>query len=271
MNPRGVLAELRAAAFLRRHGYRVRHLRWRGGGGEIDLVAEENGLTVFVEVKSSPRLGEGAQRVDRLKAGRLRKAALLLSSGSPNVYGGALYTYQHSFLEWLHLEDMGVFMAAGDENKSPELLERLRAAGAALTEPDEHNVARLVIRAGDVEVQASLNQTQAARDLMNRLPLTVSGVDSGVDYCCELKEGVFDEAEKQQGWTDGDVSVADGWFAILHSGQDQSQDYRVMVVAHLDDEANAQILALPQQVTFELSLDEPYAKTATPVNDGALS
>lgn len=202
---------------------------------------------------------------------RLRKAALLLSSGSPNVYGGALYTYQHSFLEWLHLEDMGVFMAAGDENKSPELLERLRAAGAALTDPDEHNVARLVIRAGDVEVQASLNQTQAARDLMNRLPLTVSGVDSGVDYCCELKEGIFDEAEKQQGWTDGDVSVADGWFAILHSGQDQSQDYRVMVVAHLDDEANAQIRALPQQVTFELSLDEPYAKTATPVNDGALS
>ena len=75
MNPRGVLSELRAAAFLRRHGYRVRHLRWRGGGGEIDLVAEENGLTVFVEVKSSPRLGEGTQRVDRLKAGHLRKAA----------------------------------------------------------------------------------------------------------------------------------------------------------------------------------------------------
>ena len=47
MNPRGVLAELRAAAFLRRHGYRVRHLRWRGGGGEIDLVAEENGMTAW--------------------------------------------------------------------------------------------------------------------------------------------------------------------------------------------------------------------------------
>ena len=62
---------------------------------------------------------------------RLRKAALLLSSGSPNVYGGALYTYQHSFLEWLHLEDMGVFMAAGDENKSPELLERLRVPAHA--------------------------------------------------------------------------------------------------------------------------------------------
>ena len=202
---------------------------------------------------------------------RLRKAALLLSSGSPDVYGGALYTYQHSFLEWLHLEDTGVFVAAGDENKSPELLERLRAAGAALADPDDHNVPRLVIRAGDVVVRAPLNQTQAARDLMNRLPLTVSGSDSGVDYCCELKEGTFDEAEKQQGWTDGDVSVADGWFAILHSGQERSQDYCVMVVAHLDENANAQVRALPKQVTFELSLEEPYVVDAVSAQGGAQS
>ena len=202
---------------------------------------------------------------------RLRKAALLLSSGSPDVYGGALYTYQHSFLEWLHLEDMGVFVAAGSENKSPELLERLHAAGAALTDPDDHNAARLVIRASGVEVRAPLNQTQAARDLMNRLPLTVSGTDSGVDYCCALKEGVFDEAEKQQGWIDGDISVADGWFAILHSGEEQSQGYCVMVVAHLDEDANARIRALPAQVTFELSLEEPYAADAVSAQGGAQS
>jgi multimeric flavodoxin WrbA len=213
--------------------------------------------------------------VDRIYAPgyprRLRKAALLLSSGSTGVYDGALYTYRQSFLGWLHLEDMGVFTAAGDENKSPELLERLRAAVAALTDPDDHNVPRLVIRAGDVAVRAPLNQTQAARDLMNRLPLTVSGVDSGVDYCCELKEGSFDEAEKQQGWTDGDVSVADGWFALLHSGQDQSQDYRVMVVAHLDEEANETIRALPEQVTFELSLEEPYLAGVVTTQEDAQS
>ena len=75
MNSRGVLAELRAVGYLRRRGYRIRHLRWRGGGGEIDLVAEEKGLTVFVEVKSSPRLGDGAKRVDRQKIGHLQDAA----------------------------------------------------------------------------------------------------------------------------------------------------------------------------------------------------
>ncbi len=202
---------------------------------------------------------------------RLRKAALLLSSGSPDVYDGALYTYRHSFLGWLHLEDMGVFTAAGDENKSPELLDRLREAGAALTDPNDHNVPRLVIRADDLEVRAPLNQTQAARDLMNRLPLTVSGFDSGMDYCCELKEGVFDETEKQQGWVDGDVSVADGWFAILHGGQEQSQGYRVMVVAHLDEEANERIRLLPPQATFELSLEEPYVSNKASIQDEARS
>ena len=75
MNSRGVLAELRAVAWLRRRGYKIRYLRWRGGGGEIDLVAEEQGLTVFVEVKSSPRLGQGASRVDNKKTNHLRAAA----------------------------------------------------------------------------------------------------------------------------------------------------------------------------------------------------
>ena len=75
MNTRGVWAELRAAAYLRRKGYKVERLRWRGGGGEIDLVAKENGVTVFVEVKSAPRLGQGAQRVDAKKSGHLRRAA----------------------------------------------------------------------------------------------------------------------------------------------------------------------------------------------------
>lgn len=189
---------------------------------------------------------------------RLKKAALLLSSGSKGVYDGAIYTYMHSFLGWLHLEDMGIFTAAGDENKSPELLERLRAAGAALSDPDEHNVARLVIRSGDVVVRAPLNQTQAARDLMNRLPATLEGSDSGLDYCCEFKEGAFDGAEKQQGWQNGDISIADGWFAILHSGQEQSQGYRVMPVAHLSEVDTALIRALPEKATFDLSLEEPW-------------
>ena len=69
------MAELRAISFLRRRGYRVIHIRWRGGGGEIDLIAKDGITTVFIEVKSAPRLGQGAQRVDKSKAMHLHDAA----------------------------------------------------------------------------------------------------------------------------------------------------------------------------------------------------
>lgn len=66
------------------------------------------------------------------KPKKLRKAALILSSGSDLVYSGAIFEYQNSFLQYLHLEDCGMFAAHGEENRSPELLERLRAAGRNL-------------------------------------------------------------------------------------------------------------------------------------------
>ena len=59
----------------------------------------------------------------------LKKAALLLSSGSNHVYCGAFYEYQQSFLNYLHLEDMGIFTAYGKENKSEEKLAELRETG----------------------------------------------------------------------------------------------------------------------------------------------
>lgn len=66
------------------------------------------------------------------KPKKLRKAALLLSSGSDLVYSGAIFEYQNSFLQYLHLEDCGMFAAHDEENKSKALLERLKDAGRKL-------------------------------------------------------------------------------------------------------------------------------------------
>lgn len=66
------------------------------------------------------------------KPKNLKKAALILSSGSNHVYCGTFYEYQQSFLNYLHLEDMGIFTAYGKENKSEETLAKLREAGRKL-------------------------------------------------------------------------------------------------------------------------------------------
>ena len=62
----------------------------------------------------------------------LKKAALFLSSGSDGVYDGAIYAYQNSSLDYLKLENMGIFTAFDKQNKSEDLLKRLWAFGNSL-------------------------------------------------------------------------------------------------------------------------------------------
>ena len=66
------------------------------------------------------------------KPKNLKKAAFILSSGSDHVYCGAIYEYQNSFLNYLKLEDMGIYSAFGKQNKSDEKLNELREFGRSL-------------------------------------------------------------------------------------------------------------------------------------------
>lgn len=68
------------------------------------------------------------------KPKKLKKAALIMSSGSNHVYSGAIFEYQNSFLNYLHLEDMGIYSAFDKENKSPEKYTELKAFGESLKE-----------------------------------------------------------------------------------------------------------------------------------------
>ena len=66
------------------------------------------------------------------KPPKLAKAAMFLSSGDDKMYDGALFSYQGDFLDYLGLEDMGVFTAHGYENGSDKKRKELREFGAAL-------------------------------------------------------------------------------------------------------------------------------------------
>ena len=59
---------------------------------------------------------------------KLKKAALLLSSGSDDVYDGAVFEYT-KLCEWIHLENVGILTAHGEENKSEAKLAQARALG----------------------------------------------------------------------------------------------------------------------------------------------
>ncbi len=62
----------------------------------------------------------------------MKKAMLILSSGSDNVYDGAIYEYKKAFVEFMELEDMGIFKAHGEQNKSEAILSQLKGFGQSL-------------------------------------------------------------------------------------------------------------------------------------------
>jgi len=73
----GQLGEQLALAYYQAHGFHCRARRWRRGGGELDLVVERAGVTVFVEVKARGpgSLGRAVEAVHPRQLLRLRRLA----------------------------------------------------------------------------------------------------------------------------------------------------------------------------------------------------
>jgi putative endonuclease len=73
----GAYGERVAAAFLRRHGYRVLTRNYRTTRGEIDLVCRCENVLVFVEVRTraSDDYGRPGETIDAAKQDALRYAA----------------------------------------------------------------------------------------------------------------------------------------------------------------------------------------------------
>ncbi len=76
--PTGRAGEDAAAAFLLARGYRIIVRNYRRRFGEIDIIAEDGAVLVFVEVKSrqSNRFGSPFEAVDRRKQRQISRVAL---------------------------------------------------------------------------------------------------------------------------------------------------------------------------------------------------
>ena len=77
--------EKQAAAFLIGQGYEILEYNYRNRQGEIDLIAEKDGMLAFVEVKlrRNAPMGSPAQAVDARKQNRLILAAQQYLQHSP--------------------------------------------------------------------------------------------------------------------------------------------------------------------------------------------
>lgn len=71
----GLSAEGQVARLYEDRGMTIECRRWRGEGGEIDLVARDGDSYVFIEVKKSRSHARAAERLSARQIGRLFAAA----------------------------------------------------------------------------------------------------------------------------------------------------------------------------------------------------
>lgn len=103
------------------------------------LLAEAEMLVIASPIYYHGISGQLKCAIDRFYAAaypqkpkHLKKVAMILSSGDAKMYDGAMFSYKGDFLDYLGLEDMGVYTAHGLENGSPEKLDEIRSFGASL-------------------------------------------------------------------------------------------------------------------------------------------
>jgi putative endonuclease len=78
VNNRGRDAEARAATYLEAQGLHIVERNYRGRYGEIDLIAREGAMLVFVEVRArrSNAFGGAAASITAAKRDKLKRTAL---------------------------------------------------------------------------------------------------------------------------------------------------------------------------------------------------
>ena len=80
----GVDAESAACAALERDGWTLRARRLRTKAGEVDVVAEKDGLLALVEVKARPTLSKAAGALSARQRKRLIAAAEIVLADHPD-------------------------------------------------------------------------------------------------------------------------------------------------------------------------------------------
>jgi putative endonuclease len=80
----GLSAEASVSRTYQAAGYRVRASRFRGKGGEIDVIVQRDSQIVFVEVKKSASHATAALRLSERQIGRLFATASEFLAQEPN-------------------------------------------------------------------------------------------------------------------------------------------------------------------------------------------
>ena len=87
---RGILAEGAAEIFLRAKGYKILERRYKTKVGEVDIVAMDDDVLVFVEVKARPTLDDALFSITPKMKTRISDAAMSFLAEYPKYTSCAM-------------------------------------------------------------------------------------------------------------------------------------------------------------------------------------
>ena len=112
---------------------------------------------------------------------------------------------------------------------------------------------------GEVTLEAYLNDTMSAQELISRLPVTVHLYNSGHDYCGGIDPALpYDESDVQYGWKDGDLAfwTAGDDFVIFHDDEEVSGNTgNLVILGHVTSDIE-EVRALPDSIAVTIALKE---------------
>lgn len=122
----------------------------------------------------------------------------------------------------------------------------------------KENTVNITLTVGDIVIPAELNDTEAAKDLLSRLPYTVKVNRGSVDLCGDIGEALkYDDDDFQDGWEYGDFMwMPDGnWFVIFTDGIETYGQGEWLVLGHMGEEWE-QLKDLKGSVEIRIDLAE---------------
>lgn len=114
----------------------------------------------------------------------------------------------------------------------------------------------VVLHVGNVAINATLNTSKTAQDLVTKLPYTANLDRYEFDYCGIMDTPLaYDEADKHNGWINGDICLADNYFTILFEGEEQSESHTGLIrLGRINDEDLSKVSKLPSSITVTVTL-----------------
>ena len=134
------------------------------------------------------------------------------------------------------------------------------------------NGTRINMHFGDTVIPGILNDSETARALIEKLPMTISMNRYATDYCAVLDEELpYSEEAVHNGWLNGDINyeITAPYFAVLFAGEEESNTHDNQVNIGVMDCELSRISSLEGsfEVLIELADNNSEQGNEAPVAD----